>query len=99
MKIIQTLKGVFKNNKYQELESKIDSLEKRVFEKKSKAMGGLTSLMSSYMFFDTVYEPETLEKEIDILQDKVDALCKHFKVRLEKTSDREGQWVVRKNKK
>ena len=90
-----------KRNKYKELGERIENLEGRIFEKKT----GLTtqSLMdsayASIFSWNVGWEPETLEKEIDILQDKVDAICKYFKVQLVETQSKDKEWVVKKIKK
>jgi len=82
----------FKKNKYKLLEEKIKDLEERVFNKKKE--GGLYDRMSSYLWGH--YEPITLEEEISILQDKVDALAKTMKVSLVETDAKEPEWKAKK---
>lgn len=95
--MLKKIVSFFREDKYKKLLEKIESLEGRVFEKKKKE----SSLwgFSAWTMWDSFYEPETLEKEIDILQDKVDAIAEYLRVDLRKTADTEGEWIAKKIKK
>jgi len=83
----------FKKNKYKLLEEKIKDLEERIFNKK-KEDGSYSSIMGFHWWGH--YEPITLEEEISILQDKVDALAKTMKVSLVETDAKEPEWKAKK---
>jgi hypothetical protein len=89
------LKNIFKkrpNNK--ELQEKLYSLEKRIFNEKKDHKD---LLFYSSPWFD--WEPETLEQEISILQDKLDVIAKHFGLMFEETREKEKEWTVKSIKK
>ncbi len=99
MKFLKNLIALIRRNKYKELAERIQNLESRIFKKKELTPGNILDRYYSSVLFQMAWgEPETLEKEIDILQDKVDAICKHFKVHLEKTNAIESKWIVKKEK-
>ena len=80
-------------NKYKLLNEKVDGLEERIFNKK-KESSRYESMLGLSLWGH--YEPITLEEEISILQDKVDALAKTMKVSLVETDAKEPEWKAKK---
>lgn len=90
------LKNVFKKrpSKYQLLKDQIKNLEDRTFNKKKEDK----SIMSNYLLswgMGYSWEPETLEEEISILQDKLDVIAKHLGLVFEETKEKEKEWIVK----
>ena len=92
-KLFELVKQYFTRNRFNELDKKIDALEKRIFNKKDSNKLSWSDFLYTPSFFS--FEPEPLEKEIDILKEKLDAVCKYLKVSLEHKSSEE-KYVVKK---
>ena len=93
------LKEIFskKKSRLDKIEESIKDLEKRIFKEKD---AGLSVLRGYYLsMFSNNYEPITLEEEIMELQDKLDALSKTLKVKIEKSKAKDAEWKAKKVKK
>lgn len=74
---------------------KIDNLENRIFEKEKESDWWPHSLISS-LWGD--YQPDTLEKKIEVLQERLGAVEKYLKIETY-LKEEQKDWEVRKAKK
>ena len=84
-----------RKSRFQVLEDKIKELEERIFNQKKSITDTSWWGMSWFSRYMGNYEPITLEEEISILQDKIDALCKKLKLELTETKEKDKEWVAK----